>query len=110
MKLPHFERAVVEIEKLQDYCLNVEHSKGKHKARVFASALSLTTEHAEELRNILFIAAQTYDATPTKQNEYGQSYIIDFTITRSDKQALIRSSWIIRTGEDFPRLTTCYVI
>ncbi|BAZ25771.1 hypothetical protein NIES4073_66770 [Kalymmatonema gypsitolerans NIES-4073] len=109
MKLPHFERAVVEIEKLQDYCLNAEHPKGKHKARVFASALGLTTENAEELRNILLIAAQTYDATFTKQNEYGQSYIIDFTIT-TDKQAVIRSSWIIRIGEDFPRLTTCYVI
>lgn len=102
MKLPNYEQAVVYLEKLRDYCLNTEHPKGKHKARVFTSALGLTAENAEELRDILLAAAQTYDAIATKQNDYGQYYIIDLTITRAGKQAVVRSSWIIRTKEDFP--------
>jgi len=26
------------------------------------------------------------------------------------ERAVVRSSWIIRNGEDFPRLTSCYVL
>ncbi|KYC38418.1 hypothetical protein WA1_37210 [Scytonema hofmannii PCC 7110] len=110
MKILNSQRAVVDLKKLQDYCLSPKHSQGKHKAHVFESALNLTAEDSEELKNILLVAVQTYDATPTKQNEYGQSYIIDFTITKADKQAVVRSAWIIRHEEDFPRLTTCYVL
>ena len=35
MKIPNAERAIVEIGKLRDYCLNSEHNDGKHKARLF---------------------------------------------------------------------------
>ena len=53
MKLPNSDRAVVEIAKLRDYCLNPEHPHGKHKARVFAAALGLTADQAETLRDEL---------------------------------------------------------
>jgi hypothetical protein len=39
MTIPHADRAVVDIRKLRDYCLNPLHDEGKHKARVFAAAL-----------------------------------------------------------------------
>ena len=55
-KLPHPERAVVPIDKLLDYCLNPEHPDGKHKARVFKSALNLSIEDAETLRAALLYA------------------------------------------------------
>ncbi len=38
MKLPNGGRAVVEIAKLRDYCLNPAHPRGRHNARVFAAA------------------------------------------------------------------------
>ena len=34
MKPPNGERAIVDIAKLTDYCLNPEHARGKHKARI----------------------------------------------------------------------------
>jgi hypothetical protein len=37
VKLPHVELAVVDIAKLRDYCLNADHLRGRHKARVFAA-------------------------------------------------------------------------
>jgi hemerythrin-like domain-containing protein len=110
MKLPNPERAIVNIAKLRGYCLSVEHRRGQHKARVFATALGITTEHAEELQTALLNAAQTYEATPTEHDTYGQRYVLDFTLARQGRQATIRSSWIIRRGEDFPRLTSCYVL
>jgi hypothetical protein len=44
VKLPNAERAIVNIAKLRDYCLNPEHEHGSHKARVFAAKLGLTAD------------------------------------------------------------------
>ena len=37
MKLPNGERAIVDCRKLDEYCLNPHHPRGRNKARVFAS-------------------------------------------------------------------------
>ena len=110
MNMPNAERAIVEIEKLRYYCLNPEHPRGRHKARVFAAALGLTAGNAEELRDALLTAARIFDATPTTRDVYGQRYVLDFPLGTPAGRALIRSTWIVRTGENFPRLTTCYVL
>jgi hypothetical protein len=110
MKLPSPERAIVEIEKITGYCLNPEHPEGKHKARVFKSALNLDLNDASELQAALLEAVANYDAIPGKSNPYGQKYIIDFSVSHSDKQAIIQSVWIVRNNESFPRLVTCYVL
>jgi hypothetical protein len=50
MRIPHAENATVDIRKLRDYCLNLEHPEGKHKARLFAAALGMTEADVEPLR------------------------------------------------------------
>jgi hypothetical protein len=110
MKLPNSDRAVVEIAKLRDYCLNPEHPRGKHKARVFAAALGLTADGAEILRDELLAAAKNADASASEQDGFGQRFVIDFIVIGPAGPVNIRSSWIIRTEEDFPRLTSCYVL
>jgi hypothetical protein len=110
MKLPNPEQAVVDIAKLRDYCLNVEHPRGRRKARVFAAALGLTAADADMLRNALLVAARSEEATPTEQDSYGQRYVVDFSMIGPAGGATVRSSWIIRRDEDFPRLTSCYVL
>ena len=109
MKLPNGDRAVVSMDKLRGYCLNTLHDDGKHKARVFASALNLTEDDAEELQVALLAAVRNDEATEKGENSFGQRYEIKFTITRQNKTAPILSGWIVRNGEDFPRLTSCYV-
>ena len=110
MKLPNAERAVVDVSKVRNYCLNPEHRFGRHKARVFASSLGLTSAQADVLRSALLAAARENDAVAIEQDEYGARYVIDFVASGPTGQALVRSSWIIRRGEDFPRLTSCYVL
>lgn len=110
MKLPNSERAIVEIEKLRDYCLSTKHQRGRNKARVFAAALGLTADDAEQFQAVLVVAAQSYEATPTEETAYGQLYVLDFLMSEPVGQAMVRSSWIVRHGEDFPRLTSCYVL
>jgi hypothetical protein len=53
MKLPNGEFAIIPMEKLTGYCLDPNHSSGKHKARVFASVLGITVENADDLRELI---------------------------------------------------------
>jgi hypothetical protein len=110
MKLPNAERAVVDVKKLRDYCLNLHHPRGRHKARVFASSLGIVAADAEMLRRELLAAAVSEDVLLIDTDEYGRRYQLDLTLTRGERKARLRSSWIVRSGEDFPRLTSCYVL
>ncbi|MEW6242357.1 MAG: DUF6883 domain-containing protein [Chloroflexota bacterium] len=110
MKLPNAEQAIVDIEKLRDYCLSETHPRGKHKARVFLTVLGLTAENANELRDILLKAVQSENAMSGERDEYGQRFIVDVLVTRLGKEAVVRSAWIIRREETTPRLTSCYVV
>jgi len=108
MKLPNADYAVADIRKLRDYCLNPMHDEGKHKARLFKSALGMTTENADELRGILLEAVKTHDARLGRRDEFGQRYTIDFLVEWEGKKTTIRSGWIIELGLNVPKLTSCY--
>lgn len=110
MKVPNAEKAVVDIRKLTDYCLSHEHARGKHKARVFLSALGMASAHAKELREALLEKVRTEDCVIGTADEYGTRYNVDFTYARGGKEAIVRSTWIIKVGETTPRLTSCFVL
>ena len=110
MKLPNPEKAIVDNQKLAGYCLNLNHADGRHKARVFKSALNLDINNVDELKAALIKAIKNNDAVPENRNQYGQKYIIDFSMTRDDRTAIIHSVWIVKNQENFPRLVTCYVL
>jgi hypothetical protein len=110
VKLPNCDRAVVDIEKLRDYCLSTEHPRGRHKARVFATTLGLTADNAEQLRQMLLQAARTSDARPGEEDSHGKRYVIELLVSGPAGRAKVHSSWIVRRGEDFARLTSCYVL
>jgi hypothetical protein len=59
VQLPNAHRAIVPIAKLRDYSLNPLHPEGKHKARVFKSALGFTASDAERLRGMILAAVPT---------------------------------------------------
>jgi len=109
MELPNGDRAIVDMGKLLDYCLNLEHPRGRHKARVFAS-VGIYKADAEELRMALVAAARGTEAQRRASNIYGQRYIIDFDIQRQGRNIRVRSTWMVRAGEGLPRLTSCYVL
>jgi len=108
MRVPNTERAFIDMSKLRDYALNQTHRVGGHKARLFAILFGMTINDAEALRDRLLHVIQTEEATLGELDEYGQRYVIDFLLTWQNKQSTVRSAWIIRPDEDFPRLVTCY--
>lgn len=110
MKLPSAHRAVVDIRKLRDYCLDPGSPKGRDKARVFAAALGLTRTDAGRLSRHLLQAAIERECAVGEADQYGRRYTVDSDMETSIGRHTIRSGWIIRNGEAFPRLTTCYVV
>ena len=85
MTLPGGENAVVDIDKLRDYCLNPLHSRGRHKARVFASTLGLTQADADFLRMELLSAAREGESIEGESDEFGNRYTIDFMLTHRNR-------------------------
>jgi hypothetical protein len=114
VKLPNADRAVIDIEKLRDYSLNPNHPKGKHKARVFLAALGLKADDAARLREMIMEAILISEARAQPATSYGQRFVVDFYVTGFDKfvttTITMRSAWIIRNDEDFPRLTSCFIL
>ncbi len=72
MKLPNGASAIVPMDKLVGYCLNPNHSSGKHKARVFASALGIKTDNAEDLRQLIAQAAIDGEVVQQDSTAFGQ--------------------------------------
>lgn len=110
MKLPNAEASIVETEKLRDYCLSITHPRGRHKARVFQSVLGMNDAHSDELRAALIDAALNNDATPGASDRYGDRYILDFELKRGEREAIVRSCWIVRRDETAARFITCYIL
>ncbi|MBC8043334.1 MAG: hypothetical protein IAF08_07800 [Rhizobacter sp.] len=109
MKLPNSERLFIPEEKLEGYALNASHKVGSHKARLFRAMFDLTSENASVLRKALIEAAtQSEDARYTLTDNYGAKYVLEFELATEKGKGIIFSSWMIRHGEDFPRLTSCY--
>ena len=110
VRLPNGERADLGT-KLEAYILNGRHPEGRHKARRFESTLGVTVDNAEVLRQALLGAATRSDAAERRgDNGYGDVYVLRFALTTPRGTATILSAWVILYAEDFPRLTTCYIV
>jgi hypothetical protein len=111
MRLPGGDRAVVELAKLTDYCLDDTHPRGRHKARVFAARLGLGRADAALLRaELLRGAANSAGAAEGAADGFGRRFTLDLVVAGPKGSGVVRSAWMVRTGEDFPRLTTCYLV
>ncbi|MDR4485042.1 MAG: hypothetical protein R3B95_17860 [Nitrospirales bacterium] len=110
MKLSNTARAIVDVRKLRDYCLSREHPRGQHKARVFQSALGWTAASAEEIRGRLLEVVQREEVTFLGSDDYGKRYALDFSVHGPAGPVTVRSLWIVRRDEDFPRFASCYIL
>lgn len=107
--LPKYEQAVIPLEKLRDYALNARHPYGKHKAKVFEAILGIGVDDAEWLATEILTQLPKHEAKPGKIDTYGKRYTIDLKIRKLGREAWVRTGWMILTGTNSPRLTTCYI-
>jgi hypothetical protein len=108
--LPNAANASVDPAKLVDYVLNGEHAVGRNKARVFRAALGVAAEDAELVRLELLAAAARQHAVLERNDVYGAHYSVEFVLEARGRSARVRSLWTIRTGEDFARFVSAFVL
>ena len=110
MKLPNGAQADLGT-KLADYSLNALHRDGQHKARVFGSVLGITLVNQAILERALRNAATNSDQVEFRgDNGFGRTYVLRFALTTERGTATVLSAWIVLNNEDFPRLTTCFIV
>ena len=77
---PDGDRAILDIKKLEDHCLNSSHPRGRHKAKVFREALGLQREDAGWLRDVLLEAARSGVATQVAADIWGFHWRLDVRV------------------------------
>lgn len=108
MLLPNVEKASINVKKLADYVLNARHPEGRHKARVFLSALGVSAADGEWLANKILAGLRQSDAILQSNTNWGPIYRVDMEIDRGQRCAKVRTGWLCTAEET--RLVTCYVI
>jgi len=109
MKLPNVGEAIIDFRKMKEYCLNPEHPRGKHKAKVFQRSLGVTSEDAQELINQIKNKIMEADCVKGDIDEYGQRFTVDVEIEIDKAKAIVRTGWILKQNETRPVFMTCYV-
>jgi hypothetical protein len=76
---------------------------------MFAEVFGLTVNDANAFRDILLDVVNTREAQLGERINHGQLYRVDSQLTWNRITETVRSTWIIRREEDFPRLVSCFV-
>jgi len=105
-----FEEVYIDIRKLRDYVLNPQHPIGKHKARVFSSSLGISRNEAEILKTKIVKEMEHADIVWAHEDQFGKRFKTDLEISMNDREARVRTIWIIKVQNEIPELVTCYVI
>lgn len=108
MKLPNAENAIVPSDKLADYLLSQSHLIGRWKARFFLS-IGFRETRVDELKDALIDVAKKGQVKSTITTEFGIKYVVEGVILGpSGRRSVIRTVWVVETGQDRPRLVTAY--
>ena len=67
-RLPHGGEAILDLRKIESYCLSASHPRGRHKARVFREALDLQPDDAAWLRDALLETAYSGEAFQVRED------------------------------------------
>jgi hypothetical protein len=98
MLLPNHLAATVDCRKLSDYALNLNHPEGRHKARVFLSALGLASSDSAWLANSILAELANNEAHLVEETPWGTLYEVDMEIRKAARCAVIRTGWLCAGG------------
>jgi filamentous hemagglutinin len=109
VRLPRASTARIPTEKLVRYALNPKHELGKHKARVFASALGIRASDWRYLHDQVLQALPDAAVRATRITPFGTQYEVVVTIDGLNGATHpVVTTWIIE-DQDPPRLTSTWV-
>ncbi|GBO53065.1 hypothetical protein APA_973 [Pseudanabaena sp. lw0831] len=108
MKLPNGDRPEISMQKILGYCLNINHDKGKDKARVFQSRLGITSQNADRLVELIQIAAVEGEVVQESNTKFGKEYKVDWEIPNTGGTEL-RTIWEVSIEAGYPRLISAFL-
>lgn len=108
MVLPNVERASIDRRKLAGYVLNASHPEGRHKARVFASALGIAAADTDWFAGAILTGVSRTEAVLQRVTTWESIYAVDVDIVCGPKCAKVRTVWLCT--EAATRFVTCFVI
>ncbi|HYU60169.1 MAG TPA: hypothetical protein VEK39_05365 [Solirubrobacterales bacterium] len=108
--LPDADQAIIDRGKLRDYVLSPEHGTGRHKARVFSSALGIDRDSWEYLRDQIAERVLSAEVGEVRTGRHGVRYSVPMLIEGLNGQTHeVTTGWIIEQEGAPPRLTSAYV-
>lgn len=108
-QLPGAERARIPTDKLVRYALDPTHPRGRHKARVFASALGIRNQDWRYLHDQILRALPDAPVRSTRITPFGVAYEVVIPIDGLNGATLpVVTTWIVE-GDAAPRLTSTWV-
>jgi hypothetical protein len=109
-QLPGHERAAIDPAKLREYCLSPHHETGRHKARVFASALGIGQEDWLYLAERLHAGLPGAGVSRIEPTPWGVRYEVVMMVDGLNGATQpVKTAWFIDQGGDIPRLSSAYV-
>lgn len=108
--LPNYQNAIIPRQKLENYALDPSHPEGKHKARVFKSALGFDQSNWEMLAGAIRNELPFYDAGIGQIGPWGVKHTVVLSLVGTDGRiADVVTVWITRPSTGYPSLVTTYV-
>jgi hypothetical protein len=106
LRLPNWENAYIQPQKLTGYLLSETHEVGRSKARLLR-AFGFNDSNVDMLEEELLKIVHTQDVIEVLTTSHGTKYVIDGEIkTPLERTLKLRTVWIIDTGETEPRFVT----
>lgn len=78
--LPNWGNAVIPSGKLENYCLNSYHPKGKDKARVFKAVLGYSEKDADYLGEMILDGLAKNEAILIEKIQWGEIWRVDIPL------------------------------
>lgn len=108
VKIPDFDRAVIDEHKITGYLLSDSHPAGRSKAAFFKQ-FGFRSDAWPQFRDALLAHAKTGKALSVIETYYGKKYIISGPLVCPDsRRPNIRTVWFVKAGANTPRLVTAY--
>ena len=106
--LPNAEQARVAPEKTRDYLLNIEHRRGRAKARFFLR-FGFTREEWQVFAEALQAHAIANEVISTRETSCGTHYVVDGSLETPDgRNPRVWTVWELTPDSEVPRFITAY--
>jgi len=107
--LPNAQAAIIPADKLR-YCLDPLHPTGKHKARVFESALGINLDNMPELERMLRDGIASHPARLRCTYTDGtERWVVNWVVLGRMGPLLLVCAWNRPRSDHCPRLVSCYL-